>query len=448
MIWEFSDLVGRRLVLWAAVSVLAGLPLVAFGDPFWRGVGTQALVWGAIDGLIGLVGIRGAARDRRAGRGDPDAPLRAARKLRRLLLLNGGLDVLYVAGGLALATVVADGDPFTAGSGWGVVVQGGFLLVFDLLHARHVPAGASFLPPGFAPFAGPEHRAFELGSTPSPDRADTTRQAPPAALLLHGFPGTPAEMRRLGTALAADGWRVTAPLLPGMGEGIGDLVETRLDDWLAAVETAAIGLAGEPVERRAPFVVVGYSFGAALALVTARRLRPDALVLLAPFWWPRPWWSPLAAVVRPLFPAGTRPFARLDLEAPEVRAGVSSFLAGIDLDDPAVRASLRDVRIPISIFDRLFALSDRVGRAAAGLDLPVVVVQGTADEVVRPERTRRLVARFRRQPEIVEVAAGHELVGPRTQDPDAIDGPVRAFLATAVDGSLADRPDGDEGVAA
>ncbi len=148
MSWSYGALVGRRLLAWSAASVIAGVLLLALGDPWWQGFGLQAVVWGAIDGAIGLIGIVSAGRSRRRAADDPAADAREARKLRRLLLLNAGLDVLYIAGGLIVAGPVAAGDPFVAGNGWGIVLQGAFLLLFDLLHGLRVPvpsqdAGAS-----------------------------------------------------------------------------------------------------------------------------------------------------------------------------------------------------------------------------------------------------------------------------------------------------------------
>jgi hypothetical protein len=61
------------------------------------------------------------------------------RSLRRLLLINTGLDVLYVVGGAVLALTLGVGDPTWRGHGWGIVVQGAFLFVFDLFHAQQVP---------------------------------------------------------------------------------------------------------------------------------------------------------------------------------------------------------------------------------------------------------------------------------------------------------------------
>jgi pimeloyl-ACP methyl ester carboxylesterase len=55
------------------------------------------------------------------------------------------------------------------------------------------------------PFPGLEHQPFAEGDGPA------------TAVLVHGFPGTPAEVRPLAAALVAVGWRVRAPLLPGFG---------------------------------------------------------------------------------------------------------------------------------------------------------------------------------------------------------------------------------------
>jgi len=47
---------------------------------------------------------------------------------------------------LILASTRGVENPFLAGTGWGVVVQGGFLFIFDLLHALAVPRREAGLP--------------------------------------------------------------------------------------------------------------------------------------------------------------------------------------------------------------------------------------------------------------------------------------------------------------
>jgi hypothetical protein len=137
-VWQYYKAVTRRLLAWSVVSVIAGAVLLFFFfGPLCQGVGLQAIAWGVIDAGIALIGD-GVTRRRRARLADPSDPevlLREARNLRRILLINTGLDVLYVAGGIALVLTFGSDNPFWRGNGWGIVIQGGFLLFFDLFHA-------------------------------------------------------------------------------------------------------------------------------------------------------------------------------------------------------------------------------------------------------------------------------------------------------------------------
>ena len=87
----FTQTIARRLLLWGAISTIGGVLLHFTRQPFWIGVGQQAIGWGAIDALIALFAGRASAK-----------PF-SGRTLRRILLFNAGLDVLYVLGGLILA---------------------------------------------------------------------------------------------------------------------------------------------------------------------------------------------------------------------------------------------------------------------------------------------------------------------------------------------------------
>ena len=99
-------------------------------------------------------------------------------------------------------------------------------------------------------------------------------------LLVHGFTGTPMSMRPWGEHLAAQGFAVRCPLLPGNGTRWQDCNTTTEDDWTDAVGTAFDGLA-EDVDR---VVVAGLSMGGTLSIRLAE-VRPDdvaALVLVNP----------------------------------------------------------------------------------------------------------------------------------------------------------------------
>ncbi|HRW47356.1 MAG TPA: hypothetical protein P5333_07540 [Caldilinea sp.] len=128
---KFQRTVSNRLLLWSVLSIAAGALLQATRSPFWRAFGQQAIGWGAIDAALALFGRRGLARKVQRGY----APAEAAtdlRNLRRLLWFNAGLDVLYVAGGLAL---FRRADETQRGHGAGIVLQGLFLFKFDAIHA-------------------------------------------------------------------------------------------------------------------------------------------------------------------------------------------------------------------------------------------------------------------------------------------------------------------------
>ncbi|MCW2777870.1 MAG: hypothetical protein JWN17_1595 [Frankiales bacterium] len=107
----------RVLGTWAAASVGTGALLARRSPGFAR----QTAVWGLVDGAIAVVGAHGRARK---GPTDP-------RRLRRVLLVNAGLDVGYLAAG---AWLVRDGR--WRGDGAAVLVQGAFLLGLDSLAAR------------------------------------------------------------------------------------------------------------------------------------------------------------------------------------------------------------------------------------------------------------------------------------------------------------------------
>ena len=138
-IWNLQTQLTRRLTFWSLASIAFGLPILTL-NPFWQGVGIQFIAWGMIDLLIAIIGA--AAMKRRKARLTSDeladsTPKESA-KLKRILLINTGLDVLYVAGGIALILTLGATDIGWQGHGWGIIVQGGSLFLFDLFHAREI----------------------------------------------------------------------------------------------------------------------------------------------------------------------------------------------------------------------------------------------------------------------------------------------------------------------
>lgn len=114
----------RVLAGWAAACVVVGAGLALRADT--RSFGRQSAAWGVVDGAIAYAGIRA-----RRSRGPTDPA-----RLRRVLLVNAGLDVGYVAGGAWLTRSAR-----WRGDGQAVIVQGLFLLVLDCSAAAALAEG-------------------------------------------------------------------------------------------------------------------------------------------------------------------------------------------------------------------------------------------------------------------------------------------------------------------
>ncbi len=136
---QFQRTVSNRLLLWSVLSMVGGALLQTMRSPFWRAFGQQAIGWGAIDAALALFGRRGL--EKKVQRGYPPAEAASdLRNLRRILWFNAGLDVLYMAGGLAL---FRRDDEAQRGHGAGIAFQGLFLFKFDVIHALLVKENAS-----------------------------------------------------------------------------------------------------------------------------------------------------------------------------------------------------------------------------------------------------------------------------------------------------------------
>jgi carboxylesterase len=114
------------------------------------------------------------------------------------------------------------------------------------------------------------------------DAFDLVGDGDVGVVLVHGFTGTPYEVRYLGERLACAGFRVHAPLLPGHGTSLDALDATSWRDWTHAVEKAVAGVAAQCKH----VAVVGQSLGGLLALHHAAHNDNVKCVasLAAPLW--------------------------------------------------------------------------------------------------------------------------------------------------------------------
>jgi carboxylesterase len=172
-------------------------------------------------------------------------------------------------------------------------------------------------------------------------------------LLLHGFTGTPNEMRELGTRLKARGYTVTGPALAGHASRIEDMLPTRWDDWYRTATDAYDQLA----QTCHTIFPIGLSLGGALALhLAAHRPVSGAVAVSAPASVDNWRMLPLR-LLRPLFrfiPTIKKNLKRSDAQDPKLYARRLRYMAyptaaaASMIRDffPHVMDDLKDVRAP------------------------------------------------------------------------------------------------------
>jgi carboxylesterase len=192
-------------------------------------------------------------------------------------------------------------------------------------------------------------------------------------LLLHGFAGTPPELRRLGDHLAARGYRCRGPALAGHAGTPHDLRRTTRVDWIRSARDALDQLAGECDE----VMVVGQSMGGTLALhLAATDMRVRAVATLA----------------APVFLTGLAPLA-----LPVARRVLRWQRPGQDIDlydqsriDELYSLGLRPMNA-IGEFGRLIA---EVRGELASVRAPVLVMHGGRDRTIHPSNAEEIARRL------------------------------------------------------
>ncbi len=262
------------------------------------------------------------------------------------------------------------------------------------------------------PYQNPEHEPFFW-----------QRDQGHGALLLHGFAGTPAELRGVGQLLYDGGWSVHAPLLPGFGPAIETLASRTYREWLECAANAFDQL------RRShrKVLLVGNSMGGALALVLAQSAEVSGLIVAAPFTrltapWPRCLWPVICRLV-PYF----KPFERADMASPDVQRLVRRIFDGGDVNDPAVESFVRNITVPTRAVDQVRRLGRLALRAAPDLKIPTLILQGRVDRVVAPQTTRALVKRMGIEPEYHEFDTGHDVIETDASSWPQVEKRVREF---------------------
>jgi hypothetical protein len=113
---------------WAVVNIGGGVGASYF-DRDRRYFHEGNAIWNSVNLVIGIVGLATNARGKSRGR---DLPAVQHRKTMRTYLVNGVLDVVYVAAGAATIAIGQHrGSDRVRGYGQAIAFQGAFLFAFD-----------------------------------------------------------------------------------------------------------------------------------------------------------------------------------------------------------------------------------------------------------------------------------------------------------------------------
>jgi carboxylesterase len=249
---------------------------------------------------------------------------------------------------------------------------------------------------------------------------------PSRALLIHGFLGSPRDLRPLAQELADVGVTARGVLLPGFGPDIARLKKVQAEEWLNAARAAW----KEIREGANRTTLIGFSMGGAVALrlATEAGLTPDQLVLLAPHWK----FADRRAVVLPVAKYLIRefkPFGPIDFDSPDMRRMLAELAPGADLDDPEVRHALRNsATIPTRALDELRRIGVSATRAPR-VSAATTIVQGLQDTTTLPAYSRELAARM--GAELHEIPGDHLIVDPSRPSWSAVrDTVIRLAMGT------------------
>jgi carboxylesterase len=188
-------------------------------------------------------------------------------------------------------------------------------------------------------------------------------------LLVHGFTGSPPEMRPVGDFLNAAGLTVSGLCLPGHGTVIEDMNKVLWTDWANHLELAYLEL----LRRCRHAFVAGLSLGSLLTInfAAAHPELPGAIL-----------YSPATWVQSRLLPL--TPLARYFVKVRPPTGGPSDLV-----DSEAEKAIWSYPGDPVPAAAQLYALQRRVRRVLPNLEPPLLIIYSTGDASIDPASAQR-----------------------------------------------------------
>jgi carboxylesterase len=191
-------------------------------------------------------------------------------------------------------------------------------------------------------------------------------------LLIHGFTGSPKEMRWMGEYLAEQGYSVLGIRLAGHATHPEDMIRSRLTDWIASVEDGY-----ELLRGLADHVyLIGLSMGGVLSLLMSTQLDVRGVVgISTPYQLPNDWrlnFIEFLSIFQSYMPKSKSP------------PGSGWF------DQEARKGNVSYPQNPVRSVGELNKLITRMRAALPDVKVPVLLIHSKDDQYVLPENLDRV----------------------------------------------------------
>jgi len=394
MLKRFVKTLSTRLLLWGLTSIIISLILYFFKDSFSSGLRIQFLFWGIINSLISLFGIIKEDKKYNITKDEYDKELK---KIRNILKINTFLDILYILVGIIII-LFNKSNLYLIGHGSGVIIQGSFLFFFDLFHYLNKDIEKYEVSENVIKiFKEPLHEEFFFDSKEN------------FALLVHGFPGTPKEMRDLGLILNQNGYDVKGILLPGFGKNLNELYLKNHYDWIDYIKRSFFESLKKNYKKK---ILVGYSMGAMLSILCASELPIDKLILFAPYFNRINYFNDLYIKILTTFlPQKIKPFKKLKKEdINKLNEEIKSFLPVLEFNNVDFEKDIKNLELPIFIFDEINIINKKVHKKVNDINIDTIIFVGKNDKLSKVENIEILKKRFKKEPEVIVLNSDHNIV--------------------------------------
>lgn len=184
-----------------------------------------------------------------------------------------------------------------------------------------------------------------------------------AILLIHGFTGSPAELRLLGQFLNSNGYTVYAPLLAGHGKTPEEMELTDRNDWWNSVLDGYNLLKSKGYEK---IIAIGLSMGGTLSLKLAMERPLIAVIPIA---------APIYVHSKFIGLARWIKYIKHFQDKKGKNAEIEQYIVSYD-------------KTPIACVESLHSLIKDVKGQLPTLEIPLLIMQGKKDETVRWKSAR------------------------------------------------------------